>query len=152
VANRITTLAYNSGSAPTDAKPSLDCVVDIAATSLLENKVFKVPNIALICKRKIPSHKAMSGSMFDSEIVVLAKPPDHNIAAVANKRSDQRSFIVFFAKVFKMHSHACTPKRKLGLAFFVRRYTILMTFIASCKPSECDCSFFPRSHVDNRSP
>ena len=78
-------IADAAGFPPKDVKRFLDALHDVAAKSLQETNVFKLPNIVLIRMRKTPPRNAATKNMFGKEIVLSAKPAGQKITAVAVK-------------------------------------------------------------------
>ena len=78
-------LANAAGLTPKDAKRFLEALRDIAATSLREDRVFKLHCIVIIRMRETPPRNAVTKAMFGKEVVLPAKPASRKITASAVK-------------------------------------------------------------------
>ena len=79
-------IADAAGLSPKDTKCFLEALRDVAAKTLRETNVFKVPGIVLIRMRYTPARKAGTKKLFGKDLTLLAKPAGQKITAVAMKQ------------------------------------------------------------------
>ena len=70
---------------PKDVRSCLEALCNVAAKSLRDEGVFKLPNLVLLRLKKTPPRPARTRAMFGKEIVLQAKPAGQKITAVAVK-------------------------------------------------------------------
>ena len=70
---------------PKDVKSCLEALCDVAAKSLRDDGVFKLPNMVLIRLKKTSPRPARTRLMFGKEVVLAAKPAGQKITTTAVK-------------------------------------------------------------------
>ena len=70
---------------PKNVKSCLEALCDVAAKSLRDDGVFKLPNMVRICLKKTPPRPVRTKAMFGKDIVLTAKPAGQKITTTAIK-------------------------------------------------------------------
>ena len=70
---------------PKKVKSLLEALRDVAAKSLRETHVFKLPGVVLIRLRKTPARERTTRSIFGKDVVLRERPVGQKITAVAMK-------------------------------------------------------------------